>query len=606
MADWVVDSLAAQASQAAAKGNFVEAERAYRKLAQNTHVVDFEYDEWIRGLAGVYRGMRAPREAGHCFVYLHQLDAARDLFVQAGSVLDKARTDELSKKHLDAARAYRDAGADVHAAINFEQAAEEDEAGKTWERLLAGQRLQNFGYERALVHFNLGTLAARRGGDRAAAARHRAACQRLLESVADEFELAGQRERAFDCYQILLKLGRDSGAFENLAEGYLNCIRVLKDDGLKFYVLQYYEDFVRLALEREEMHAAATLYREAAEFSARAGLIYDRHYLRRSADTWWLAADKLERGGSPPEMVENAYLASIGCLSSIGDHFRVREAYRRLGALELGDKKKARFAKIMERYASVREESIDLAAFPEYMRQPHAYADVWYVDLIEWELGGDPDAVCASLIGDLKYPDSIRRHALLTLLGSLSARRTGGGRVDAGATAVVAEGLGSLQSYVALRPLERLWQEPDPEVQRSVLRAASQLFFKRSFNIVEDGLKQPPGRVREAALEAVRKLYFPHAFNRLAKIYETPPEGEGGDAVRAAALESIGKIHTLEAGEYLIGVLRHGEPAFRERAKKSLMALDLPDIVPIIRQHYEVETGPARKHLEEILSRRGR
>ena len=70
MADWVVDSLAAQASQAAAAGRYDEAERAYRKLAANTHVVDFEYDEWIRGLAATYRSMRAPREAGHCFVYL--------------------------------------------------------------------------------------------------------------------------------------------------------------------------------------------------------------------------------------------------------------------------------------------------------------------------------------------------------------------------------------------------------------------------------------------------------------------------------------------------------------------------------------------------------
>ena len=44
---------------------------------------------------------------------------------------------------------------------------------------------------------------------------------------------------------VLLKLGRDSGSYENLAEGYINCIRILKEDNLKFYVLQYYEDFVR-------------------------------------------------------------------------------------------------------------------------------------------------------------------------------------------------------------------------------------------------------------------------------------------------------------------------------------------------------------------------
>ena len=57
------------------------------------------------------------------------------------------------------------------------------------------------------------------------------------------------------------------GQFENLAEGYVNCIRVLSEDNLKFYVLQYYEDFIKLALERGEFHAAATLYHEAADYA---------------------------------------------------------------------------------------------------------------------------------------------------------------------------------------------------------------------------------------------------------------------------------------------------------------------------------------------------
>ena len=40
--------------------------------------------------------------------------------------------------------------------------------------------------------------------------------------------LFGELERAFDCFQILLKLGKESAQFENLAEGYVNCIRVLR------------------------------------------------------------------------------------------------------------------------------------------------------------------------------------------------------------------------------------------------------------------------------------------------------------------------------------------------------------------------------------------
>mgnify|MGYP000697547622 CR=1 FL=1 len=83
-------------------------------------------------------------------------------------------------------------------------------------------------------------------------------------------------------YAVLLQLGKELQSFENLAEGYINCIRVLKEDNLKFYVLQYYEDFLRLALEQKEFHAAATMFREAADYTRRVGLIYDREYLRRA------------------------------------------------------------------------------------------------------------------------------------------------------------------------------------------------------------------------------------------------------------------------------------------------------------------------------------
>ena len=114
MADYLVDTLAAQAQQAASAGRHADAEKAYRKLASNTHVVDFEYDEWIRGLASTYRAMRCPREAGHCFVYLHQLDAARAVHrhhaPRAGAQPAQVRTQparspfELAVGHLRLAR----------------------------------------------------------------------------------------------------------------------------------------------------------------------------------------------------------------------------------------------------------------------------------------------------------------------------------------------------------------------------------------------------------------------------------------------------------------------------------------------------------------------
>ena len=157
-------------------------------------------------------------------------------------------------------------------------------------------------------------------------------------------------ERAFDCFQILLKLGKDSGQFENLAEGYVNCIRVLKEDNLKFYVLQYYEDFIKLALERGELHAAATLYQEAAEYALKTGLPYDRRYQAKSGDTWVRCADRYAEQGLPVEMVENADLAAAQQFSAVGDYGAVRKVFEKLATLDLSERQKARFDAIARRY----------------------------------------------------------------------------------------------------------------------------------------------------------------------------------------------------------------------------------------------------------------
>ncbi|HWE30832.1 MAG TPA: HEAT repeat domain-containing protein, partial [Polyangia bacterium] len=162
----------------------------------------------------------------------------------------RAGGDPAARLYGEAARGYAEAGRHVLSAIAFAQGNQPRDERRAWERVLRDPRLRAHPYEEALVQFNLG-VSATRDGDKEGGNRHLVSAQRLLEEVADEFETHGERHRAFDCYCILLKLGKDSGSFENLAEGYINCIRVLKEDNLKFYVLQYYEDFLRIALERE-------------------------------------------------------------------------------------------------------------------------------------------------------------------------------------------------------------------------------------------------------------------------------------------------------------------------------------------------------------------
>jgi hypothetical protein len=592
-----IESAAVAAEQALANGRYNDAERAYRELISNTHVVDYEYDDWLRALADVNRHLGRGREAGFIYLYLHYFDLARACFGDDPAL--RGRLFEVEKRYGDAAAAYQEARLPVHAAVNWEKAKSWEKARAAWESLVPHPSLRDRDYELALVHFNVGTSIGR--GDAASPAARRALveAQRRLEQVADDFEIKGELERAFDCFQILLKLGKDSAQFENLAEGYVNCIRVLREDNLKFYVLQYYEDFIKLALERGELHAAATLYHEAAEYALKTGLPYDRRYQAKSGDTWVRCAEKYTEQGLPIEMVENAYLAAAQQFSAVGDYGSVRKVFEKLAGLELSERQKARFDAIARRYGDAPDDMPDAPAFPDYLKQQNAYAEIWFVDLLEWEMSGDPAAVATAIVGDLRYPNGIRRKALVVVLTAAEAA-TRNAQNDVETLAALAEQVGELHSYAALAPLEKLYTHDDPQVRRSAVRAMRFLYFKRCFSIVKKALSDPDASVREAAIAAIGGLHFPQALGPLSRIYT-----EIGDPrVRSAALDAIGKIQTVEAGEVLVSVLRQESGPLRDAARAALLSLDNADMVPILRQHYEIEPdGATRDVLGEILRR---
>ena len=594
-----IESTADQAEAMVQQGRWAEAERHYRDLIGQTHVINYEYDDWLRRLGEIYRHLGRAREAAFVYLYLHYFDQARAQLTGDEHIGLRARLAELDKKRSEAAQLYQRARLPVHAAVAFEKAKQYTDAVAAWKALLHAPGLSQRPYEAALVHFNYGLAAVRLDPNSGEARRALIESQRKLEQVADDFEQVGELERAFDCFQILLKLGKESAQFENLAEGYVNCIRVLREDNLKFYVLQYYEDFIKLALERGELHAAATLYQEAAAFAARAGLPYDRHYQHKSALTWMRCADKFVETGVPVQMTENALLAAASQHSAVGDYPAVRECFEKLAGLELPDRAKKRFSAIAQRYKGLPAPPVELPGLPDYLKQQHAYADIWFVDLLEWEMDGDPFAVAASIVGDLRYPNGIRRRALVVLLtlADAQARRADG---ETETLVHVAELLGELQSYAALSPLEKLFQAGDPIIRRAAVRALRFLYFKRSFVIVRKALSDPDTQVREAALVAIGGLHFPHAFNPLARIYR-----ESNDPnVRSYALQSIGKIQTVEAGEFLVMVLRQESGNLREAARVALAQMDNADVLPILRQHHEIETNPqVRDTLGELLRR---
>ncbi len=591
-----IESLQAAAEGFLAQGRLRDAELSFRELAGQTQIIDYQYDDWLRRLADIYGQLNRMEEAGWIYLYLHYFDKAQEAFMGEAGRVARARVAEVEKTWEVAAGLYEEVEMRVHAAVARERAQDYALAGVLWESLLRDSRLKDNPYEEALAYFNYGTALLATDEKSTTGKRALVDCQRILEQVADDFESAGQRARAFDCYQILVKLGKDSGQYENLAEGYLNSIRVLKDDGLKFYVLQYYEDFIALSLERGELHAASTLYQEAADFSSKSGLPYSKDYQAKAATAWTRCADRYLEEEAPIELAENAYLAAISCYSSVGDYKNVRALFVNLSTIDLSEKKCDRYRKIAGQYENAAIAVGEAPGFPDYLKQQHAYADIWFADLLEWELGGNAKQVAMSVIGDLRYPDSIRRKALVLVL-TLGDAEVRGAQGSPETLIIVAEQLGELQSYSALRPLEELFEHDDPGVRRSAVRALRFLFFKRSFGLIRKALIDSDENVRMSAVEALRGLHFPHAFNPLVGIYR---ESEVS-TVRAVALESIGKIQSIEAGEYLLSVLRQEEGELRSAAARALRALDNADLLPILRQYFQFETNPEVRAILESL-----
>ena len=582
-----------RATRALEQRRFDEALAALWQLVDRAHVIDGELRQHLRMMGSCFVGLGRNRAAATLALFLGDVGSAGTL---SPSPVDRARVAMVRKDHRAAAQSFEEAGLLGHAAIQLELAKNDTGARVLWERLADDTRLVDDPYTQGLVRFNHGR-ACLRLGDRDAGRRSIVSSMHLLTQAADGFEQRGLRERAFDCYGVLLTIGKE-GSFENLAEGYLNCIRILREDGLKYYVLQYFEDFTKLAVERGELHAAATLYREAADYARRQGLPYARHYRAEGARTHVLAAERALADGAPAEMAENALAAAIDAFNELGLYSRVREVYAKLATLPLPDKRKARYQRLGARLSGMGDDDAPMTTFPDYLRMDTAYPEIWRLDVIEWEQAGDPAETMAEVVHDDRWPDFTRRRALLCRLAQLGAAEES---PSPQTLASLAGHLGRVEIYVALAPLEALLRHDDVRVRAAAMRAIRQLFFKRSFASVMKGLADPAPEVRREAIAAVAALHFPHAFDPLSRIHRESADPE----VRRAALSSIGKISSIDAVEMLIDVVRHGDAGERDSARDLLVRSDQADATALVRRAAAGETGPARVELDRVLRARG-
>jgi HEAT repeat protein len=118
---------------------------------------------------------------------------------------------------------------------------------------------------------------------------------------------------------------------------------------------------------------------------------------------------------------------------------------------------------------------------------------------------------------------------------------------------------------------------------------------------VRVGLREPDRGVVEQASKAVESLYFQHAFDPLARIVRESQEA----SVRASAIRALARVDTVEAAEFLLGVLEHGAPADRTAAMAGLKSSRGSRFLDLARASMPTSGPELQGALREVLRARG-
>jgi tetratricopeptide (TPR) repeat protein len=609
-----------RARSAAARGDLDGATNALLEAAAHTHVAETDYLAILRPLSEALSKQGDARRALTVLSYIASIDASAWKHAEARlpnvPPIDRAPLLAAQGRLSEAAGEVEKAGLMAAAAIYRERASDWRAARTLWSRLGHVTESGEDVYVAALVRFNL-ARCARQCGDSDQARKAIAASVRLLEEAADHFESIGQRERAFDCFQVLVQVGRESGAFEDVLEGFVNSIRILREDHLEYdFALELFDAAIAAATERGESRAAATLARQAAEYARGLGLAaLASEYALKQAMLWRAVAQQQQSRQASPEVAENALRSAVVAFGEIGQFARVGESYAQLSQLELDPSRREHYARAAKRYEGVTDEPLPTSgAHRARPRRELHQPDVWHVDVLEWERKGNAAEACLDVLMDRRLMDDkrneggyIRRKALLARLTALRLEAALDREPERPAAPEawlvsmrvrLAEQLGEVQLYAALSPLEALFDQGERRVKVAVLRALERMCFKRSFITVRAALRDADPAVAQQASETVSALCFPPAVDPLSRIMAESAQ----PTVRAAALRALSRIDTLEAAELVLGVLEHGTPADREAALAAVKDTHGTKLMELARAALPRSTGTLHATLVDLLS----
>jgi tetratricopeptide (TPR) repeat protein len=613
-----VHELRDQARTARARGDLPRAQNALFTALQHTVAREEDYVAATVELREIMVQLANPRAALTLDWYagtertqralvegVPPTDRARTLLAGADRAPNRGRARGLYGRAADQ---YEQAGLVAQAAIAGERGEDFGRARALWSRL--SQVLSASGadlYAAGLARFNLARTSLRTG-DAGAAREAVVAAVHLLEEAADRYETIGQRERAFDCYQVLIAVGRESGEFEHVLEGYVNVIRILREDHLRYYALQSYEEAVGAAEKQGEVSAAATLAREMSVYARKEGLGDVSSFATLTqARLWQDVALAVKKRGAPPEIAENALLAAVIALGEAGQYRQVGGVYGALAGLELEEARVKHYARAQGRYKEAQDLAIAATPLPAHLRHDVGFPEVWHVDLVEWEQHGSAAQACGDIVLDPgQFSEVTRRRAMLARLSALDVEgppAPGAARRAPGPEAWVrlADQLALVELYTILSPLEHLYRRPEPEVRASVVKALSRFLYKRTFITLREALADPDGAIVGEAARALEELRFPHAFDPLARIYRESQSIE----VRKSAVRALAKIDTVEAAEMLFGVIQHDGSEERAAAVEALKRARGARFVDLARDQLKHLAGPARSAVRAVLESRG-
>jgi tetratricopeptide (TPR) repeat protein len=582
------------------RGSHAEALPLLRDLLGYTYVVDFEYDDWLRALADSSKAQGNPVPAGYVYLYLHYFDQAFECFASADSREDLALCEEVRGRYAEAAHLYQECGLFARAAINLERTGDWKRAIAAWETARGHFHPDTDAHGYALSTVNL-ALALRNAGETTRVRGLFVEAIMIIESLADEWEGAGFLDEALGAYHILCLVGQIEQRFENLAEGYCNAIRLLKEQGQTYRTFRYYAALTQLGENLGEDHAVATLHRECADFAVRTGTLYQNFYLNQAADAYLRVAERTRETMNFPELAENAYLAAIDAYNQMGDNPQVHGCYLGLATLDLDIEKTDRYRRIAEETGAHGGTPVEIFPPSRLLLTPPVIPEVWRDELLAIETGDDPMTVLTNIVWNLEYGDVARRHALNLILAQLELRSRGEGEsVDQQIN--IARAMGGLRYTIAYKTLRQLMGSAHAQVRAEVMRSAGRMGHPKAFLLLESGIADENEDVRTASLDALSAHDYPEAYDHLVRIYQQHSRPD----VRAATIRTLGRLRSFEAAEYLLGVLRTtptdpDEETLQRIAMETLRGTLKPEWKSVLRSRIHTEPDQIRDRLEAAL-----